>query len=66
LLVSQVHTIALVSDFPESLNESNNCFTIPLLEPSQISNLHLMNAKEEIIVELLFQIEPLDDGVSWQ
>jgi hypothetical protein len=53
LLVSQVQTVALVSDFSESLNESSNSFIIPLLESGQISNLHLMNVREEISVELL-------------
>jgi hypothetical protein len=37
-----------------------------LLEFGQISNLHLMDAREEIIVELLFQIGPLDNGIGWQ
>jgi hypothetical protein len=66
LFVSQVQTIALVSDLSKSLNESSNCFIIPLLELGQISNLHLMDAREEIIMELLFKIEPLDEAVSWQ
>jgi hypothetical protein len=48
------------------LNESSYCFIIPLLEPSQISDLHLIGAKEEVIMELLFQTEPLDDGISRQ
>ena len=66
LFVSQVQTVALVSDLSESLNESNYCFIVPLLEPSQISDLHLMDAREEVVMELLFQIRPLDDRVSWQ
>jgi hypothetical protein len=66
LFVSQVQTITLVSNLPESLNESSNCFIVPLLESGQISNFHLVNAREEIIMELLFQIGPLDNGISWQ
>jgi hypothetical protein len=66
LLVSQVKTIAFISDLSESLNESNYCFIVPLLEPGQISDLHLVDAREEVIMELLFQIRPLDDGISWQ
>jgi hypothetical protein len=65
LFVSQIQTIALVLDFSESLNECSKCFIIPLLESGQICNLHLMDAKEKIVVELLFQIGPLDDRVSW-
>jgi hypothetical protein len=64
--LSQIQTIPLVFDLSESLNESNNCFIVPLLESSQISNLHFMNAREEVIMELLFQIRPLDDRVSWE
>jgi hypothetical protein len=64
LFVSQIQTIALVSNLFESLNESNNCFIVPLLESSQISNLHLMDAREEVIMEPSFQIGPLDDKVS--
>jgi hypothetical protein len=66
LFISQVQTIALVSGLPESLNKSSNCFIVSLLEFGQISNLHLMDAREEIIVELLFQIGPLDNGIGWQ
>jgi hypothetical protein len=66
LFVSQIQTIALVSNLSESLNESRNCFIISLLESGQISNLYLMDAREEVIMELLFQIGPLDDRVSWQ
>jgi hypothetical protein len=65
LFVSQIQTIALVLDFSESLNECSNCFIIPLLESGQISNLHLMDAREKVVVELLFQIGPLDDRVTW-
>jgi hypothetical protein len=64
LLVSQVQTIALISNLSESLNKFNYCFIVPLLEPGQISDLYLIDAREEVIVELLFQIRPLDDGVS--
>jgi hypothetical protein len=66
LLISQVQTIALISDLSECLNESNYCFIVALLEPGQISDLHLVVAREEVIMELLFQITPLDDGVSRQ
>jgi hypothetical protein len=66
LFVSQVQAIALVSDFSKSLNESSYCFIVPLLEPSQISDLHLMDAREEVVMELLFQIGPLDDRFCWQ
>jgi hypothetical protein len=66
LFIPQVQAIALVPDFSESLNESSNCFIVPLLEPGQMSNLHLMNAREEIVMELLFQIGPLNNGISWQ
>jgi hypothetical protein len=66
LLVSQVQAITLAYDLSKSLNESSYYFIIPLFEPGQISDLHLMDAKEEVIVELLFQIRPLDYGVCWQ
>jgi hypothetical protein len=66
LLVSQVQTIAFISNFSASLNKSSYCFIVPLLEPGQISDLHLVDAREEVIMELLFQIGPLDDGISWQ
>jgi hypothetical protein len=66
LLVTQIQAIALIFDLSESLNESNYCFIVPLLEPGWISNLHLKDAREEIIMELLFQIEPLDNRVRWQ
>jgi hypothetical protein len=66
LLVSQIQTIAPISDFSESLNESSYCFIIFLLESGQISNLHLIDAREEVIVELLFQNGPLDDGIGRQ
>jgi hypothetical protein len=39
---------------------------VPLLEPSQIDDLHLVDAREKVIVELLFQIRPFDDGISQQ
>jgi hypothetical protein len=64
LFVSQIQTVALVSDFSEPLNDYNNSFIISLLEFGQISNLHLMNTKEKIIVELLLQIGPFDNGVG--
>jgi hypothetical protein len=64
LLISQIQAIALVSYLPEPLNESYNCFIVPLFESGQISNLHLMNAREEIIMDLLLQIRSLDDRVS--
>jgi hypothetical protein len=66
LFISQIQTITLIYDFSESLNESNNYFIVPLLEPNQISNLHLSKANEEIVMELLFQIRPLNNGISWQ
>jgi hypothetical protein len=66
LFVSQVQTVTLVSDLSESLNESSYHFIIPLLEPGQISDLHLIDAREEVVMELLFQIGPLDDRISWQ
>jgi hypothetical protein len=66
LLVSQVQNVTLVSDLSKSLNESGYCFIVPLVEPGQISNFHLMDAREEVVMELLFQIRPLDDRVSWQ
>jgi hypothetical protein len=66
LFVSKIQTISLVPDFSESLNESSNCFIVPLLEPGQVSNLHLMDAREKIVMELLFQIRPLNDEISWQ
>jgi hypothetical protein len=59
-------TVALISDLSESLNESNYCFIVPLLESGQISDLHFIDVREEVIVELLFQIRPLDDGISRQ
>jgi hypothetical protein len=65
LFVSQVQTVTLVSDLSESLNESSYHFIIPLLEPGQISDLHLIDARE-VVMELLFQIGPLDDRISWQ
>jgi hypothetical protein len=64
LLVSQVQTITLISDLSESLNESSYGFIVPLFESGQISDLHLIDAREEVIMEPLFQIRPLDDGVS--
>jgi hypothetical protein len=64
LSVSHIQTVALVSDLYEPLNESRNSFIILLLEFGQISNLHLMNTREEVIVELLLQIVPFDNGVS--
>jgi hypothetical protein len=54
LFVSQIQTVALVSNFSESLNESSYCFIVPLLEPGQISDLHLIDAREDVIMELLF------------
>jgi hypothetical protein len=66
LFISQIQTITLIYDFSESLNESNNYFIVPLLEPNQISNLLLSKANEEIVMELLFQIRPLNNGISWQ
>jgi hypothetical protein len=45
---------------------SLTCFIVPLFESGQISNIHLIDAREEIIMELLFQIGPLDDGISRQ
>jgi hypothetical protein len=66
LFVTPVQTVALVPDLSESLNESSYHFIVPLLEPGQISNLHLVNDKEEVVMELLFQIGPLDDRVSYQ
>jgi hypothetical protein len=48
------------------LNESSYCFIVPLLEPVHIRDLHLVDAREEVIMELLFQIGPLDYGVCWQ
>jgi hypothetical protein len=65
LFVSRIRTEALVSDFSESLNDSY-CFIVSLLEPGQISDLHLIDAREEVIMELLFQIRPLDAGISQQ
>jgi hypothetical protein len=65
LLVSQVQAIALAYDLSKSLNESNYYFINPLFEPGQVSD-HLMDGREEVIVELLFQIRPLDYGVCWQ
>jgi hypothetical protein len=64
LLVSQVQAVTLISDFSEPLNESSYCFIALLFEPGQISDLHLIDAKEEVIMELGFQIRPLDDGIS--
>jgi hypothetical protein len=66
LLVSQVQTVTLISDFSEPLNESSYCFIVSLLELGQISDLHLIDAREEVIVKLLFQIRPLDNGINWQ
>jgi hypothetical protein len=48
------------------LNESSYCFIVPLLELGQIDDFHLMDAREEVVMKLLFQIGPLDDRVSWQ
>jgi hypothetical protein len=48
------------------MNETSYCFIVPLLEPSQISDLHLIDAREKVIMELLLQIGPLDDGINWQ
>jgi hypothetical protein len=39
---------------------------ISLLEPGQISDLHLMDAREEVVMELLFQIGPLAYRICWQ
>jgi hypothetical protein len=64
LLVSQVQTIAFISNLSEYLNKFSYSFIVPLLEPGQISDLYLIDAREEVIVELLFQIRPLDDGAS--
>jgi hypothetical protein len=55
LFVSQIQAISLVSNLSEYLNESNNYFIVPLLEPGQISDFHLMDAREEVVMELLFQ-----------
>jgi hypothetical protein len=66
LFVSQVQTIALISDLSESLNESSYSFIVPFLEPGQISDIRLVDAREEVIMKLLFQIRPLDDRVSRQ
>jgi hypothetical protein len=66
LFVSQVQTVTLISDLSESLNEYSYCFIIPLLEPGQINDLHLIDARKEVVMELLFQIRPLDYGVCWQ
>jgi hypothetical protein len=66
LLVSQGQTIAFISDFSKLLNESSYYFIVTLLEPGQIGDLHLVDAREEVIMELLFQIGPLDDGFSRQ
>jgi hypothetical protein len=66
LLVSQIQAISLISDLSESLNESSYYFVIPLFEFGHINDLHLVDVREEVIMELLFQIEPLDDGVSRQ
>jgi hypothetical protein len=60
LFISQVQTVTLVSDLYESLKESSYRFIVPLLEPSQISDFHLMDAREEVVMELLFPIRPLD------
>jgi hypothetical protein len=55
LFVSQIQAISLVSNLSEYLNESNNYFIVPLLEPGQISDFHLMDAREEVVMEILFQ-----------
>jgi hypothetical protein len=57
----QIQTIVFVSDLPESVNESGNSLIIPLLESSQIGNLHIMNAREldnGVMSHLFFQRKP--------
>jgi hypothetical protein len=56
LLVSQVQTVIFISDFSKSLNEFSYCFIVPLIELGQISDHHLVDAREEVVMEPLFQI----------
>jgi len=58
LLIRQNQTEAPVLDISESLNKSSDRFIVPLPQVGQISQLHLMYARVEELVELLLQISP--------
>jgi hypothetical protein len=65
LLIRQNETEALVLDISKPLNKSSNRFIIPLPQAGQISQLHLMHAGVEKLVELLLHIGPEYYGVGW-
>jgi hypothetical protein len=55
-----------MSDHSESLNESGYYFIVPFFEPGQISDLHRIDAREEVINGTAITNRTTDYGICWQ
>ena len=52
-------------DVSEPLDVVRDRLVDPLSDLCQVCELHLMYSCEEVLVELLLQISPCNDGVGW-
>ena len=62
LAIGEGQAKAPAPDVSEPLNVIGDRFIIPLFDRRQVRDLHLMYSCEEVLVELLLQIGPCNDG----
>ena len=64
MAITERQAEASAPDVPEPLNIIGDRFIISLLDRRQFGDLHLMYTCEEVLMKLLLQIGPCNDGFA--